>query len=563
MKYSLVLLAAGTLVLSMLAHTQVPKKLSYQGLLTTTSGTPLSGTFDLKFELFSADSGGSALWTETQNGVGLTSGSFSVILGTVTPLAGIFSQPLYVQTTVLSGPGIGSPVTFSPRSELTSSPYALRADTANVALSGGASQWTTSGSDIYYNSGNVGIGTATPLSQLHVKGSSPVRIMGDLSTLAGAEYVDFFARNSQYSSELGGMRIQRSTTSGDVNLSLFAAKSGHGAAEEMRVAGNGNIGIGTTTPGEKLTVAGSMEIGTASGDYQHFRIGGGNSSGFLYGSYPKFGDGIHLGYNYYANNAGTGIVANTGGATSRLSLGYGYIGLYGGGVNSEPSNLGLLVNSAGKVGIGTANPAYRLDVFSNSDSSAAVHVINSYGGGSIEKFGLIVGSNGGGGEWDEGIYGNGSYGTYNVGVYGSAGGGTSNYGGYFSADLAYTGNLVHLSDRKFKENIQSFSGALSQIMSLTPRTFTYKTGPEFDRFSFPAGKHYGFIAQEVEQAIPDLVVDAAQPPEVDAKGNPKGGTIGYKALKPMDLLPILVAAMQEQQKLIEDLRAKVAQLEKK
>ena len=39
--------------------------------------------------------------------------------------------------------------------------------------------------------GDVGIGTSSPVGKLHVKGASPVRILGDVSTLAGAEYVDF------------------------------------------------------------------------------------------------------------------------------------------------------------------------------------------------------------------------------------------------------------------------------------------------------------------------------------------------------------------------------------
>jgi hypothetical protein len=52
-------------------------------------------------------------------------------------LADIFGESLYVQVTVLAGPGIVSPITFSPRSELTSTPYALRSlrsDTATFAL---------------------------------------------------------------------------------------------------------------------------------------------------------------------------------------------------------------------------------------------------------------------------------------------------------------------------------------------------------------------------------------------------------------------------------------------
>ena len=119
----------------------------------------------------------------------------------------------------------------------------------------------------------------------------------------------------------------------------------------LMVANGGYVGIGTANPNEKLSIEGSMEIGTSSGDYQHLRMGGGNSSGYLYGCFNTFGDGIHMGYNYYNNNTNDVIPVARGG-TSRISMGYGEISLYTGGTGLAPNTLGLFIQN-GSVGVGT------------------------------------------------------------------------------------------------------------------------------------------------------------------------------------------------------------------
>ncbi len=104
-----------------------------------------------------------------------------------------------------------------------------------------------------------------------------------------------------------------------------------------------------------------------------------------------------------------------------------------------------------------------------------------------------------------------------------------------------------ISDQRFKENIQDLDVGLDKIMALKPRKFDWKAGKGKD-----IKGDRGFIAQEFEQVFPDLIDEWKDPaPEGEAP---------YKSVR-QDLIPVLVKAMQEQQALITDLRARVAALE--
>jgi hypothetical protein len=123
MKTLINILVVLVLGVSMIALAQVPNKISYQGLLTTSAGTPVTdGGYDLKFDIYNLPIDGSLKYTETQTGIPVSRGTFSVIFH---PTSTIFAESLFVEVTALAGPGISTPLTFSPRSELTSAPYSL------------------------------------------------------------------------------------------------------------------------------------------------------------------------------------------------------------------------------------------------------------------------------------------------------------------------------------------------------------------------------------------------------------------------------------------------------
>jgi hypothetical protein len=116
----------------------------------------------------------------------------------------------------------------------------------------------------------------------------------------------------------------------------------------------GTVAGGGATLTGNLRLAGDLDL-SGGAAYHHLSLSGGNALGYLYGSFARFGDGIHLGYNYYADANGSGHISNTGGPTSRLSLGYGEIGMWFGGVNATPVIQTFLANSGGVTVYGTFN----------------------------------------------------------------------------------------------------------------------------------------------------------------------------------------------------------------
>ncbi len=138
---------------------------------------------------------------------------------------------------------------------------------------------------------------------------------------------------------------------------------------------------------------------------------------------------------------------------------------------------------------------------------------------------------------------NGS-GTYHVGVYGRASGATINRAGYFLGDLEYTGALIPPSDKMFKTNVENIKGATDILRKLIPHIYKMDV-TNFPQFNFENRLQYGFIAQEVEQVLPDLVHESMHPGIIDSTGNFTTQPMSYKSLNYNPLIPITVQAVIE------------------
>lgn len=114
-------------------------KISIQGILKNFNGTVATdGSYDMEFNIYTAPSGGSAIWTETQSGVNavsVLSGVYNTQLGKtsagLTALQGLsFDVPYYLGIKVLTG---ANPLEMTPRIELAYGVKTLHSNSANSA----------------------------------------------------------------------------------------------------------------------------------------------------------------------------------------------------------------------------------------------------------------------------------------------------------------------------------------------------------------------------------------------------------------------------------------------
>ena len=104
----------------------------------------------------------------------------------------------------------------------------------------------------------------------------------------------------------------------------------------------------------------------------------------------------------------------------------------------------------------------------------------------------------------------------------------------------FTGGYT-TSDRRWKTNIEPINGALGTLEQLQPVNFDWRRD-EFPNKHFPEGKQIGFIAQEVEKVLPNIV-------ETDNEG--------YKSVSYQSVIPLLVEAVKELQTTNKDLAAQL------
>jgi hypothetical protein len=208
--------------------------------------------------------------------------------------------------------------------------------------------------------GNVGIGTTSPLSKLHIDGIVRTEVYYNVK----GNDVYFGSGSGLLYSGSANDAVVRS--SNNVHLAI-------GGYTALTVNGSSNVGIGTTSPAQMLHVTGNglfngnLDVGQGvSTQDSAINVGAGRTgSGYAY--IDLIGDTT---YTDYALR----IIRNNSGANASSQIIHRGTGNFSISTN-EAANLTfgtsaserMRITSAGNVGIGTTNPSYRLSVYTSTD----------------------------------------------------------------------------------------------------------------------------------------------------------------------------------------------------
>jgi hypothetical protein len=360
--------------------------------------------------------------------------------------------------------------------------------------------------------GNTGIGTVNPGTRLHIVqgpsgytgGNFPGMVLEGNSNL----YFNLLSPNNSETAIMFGKASD--AASGGIVYNNTAHLNGmefrtNGNATRMVLIDNGNLGIGNNVPAVKLHVSNGSSGNTSP--LSPFAVES-NTNTYINVLSPNANEtGILFGK---ADNAASGGIVYNSNSLPSMPNGFQFR------VNGNQTVASL--NSAGNWGMGEPPTQSRLTIGQTPANDYALWLYKINGAGNGEY------------HWQLKI---GPLGANHL---------------YFTAnntDISYidnvTGNYVAISDKNYKKDIQTLPPVLSKMMRLNPVSYRMK-----EQVTDEAA--FGFIAQELQQVFPDAV-----------KKFEKDGKLGISYTH---LIPLTVAALQEQQKMIEKQQQQIDELKK-
>ena len=385
----------------------------------------------------------------------------------------------------------------------------LSGGTANGVTYLNGSKVLTSGSALTFDGTNLGVGTSSPTAKLVVAGGGVAfQGNGNPTTGAGWEFYTDTTTGSwaQSYSRTGGVWL-------DANWNALTHKLSTSGSERMRIDSAGNVGIGTTAPAAKLhsDVSGASSLcalnltnsgsGVGAGVGPSINFGLGSAVLGAFGKIEVLNQTAATGSNSYMafSTRGGDVLAEKMRITSAGDVQLGY----GGASPSVTAPQGLSLTSPENVA---------LQIYMLKASQVECHI----GYKSSTDTNLYMGTGGG-----AGTGGIGSYGLYQV-----------------NTSTAWTA----VSDERLKVNLEPITDALTKILGIRAVTGNYT----YDAANKVTKRRSFLIAQDFLSALPEAV-DQQDPNQL--------------GLSYSDTIPLLVAAIKEQQATIEALTARITALE--
>jgi hypothetical protein len=382
---------------------------------------------------------------------------------------------------------------------LSGSTLSLSGGGGSANLSSLGSKWSLSGNDINNtNSGEVNIGNppAAYYGKLNVEGGAAAGVYGGSNSnvgVAGGSNTNF-----------GGLFTSNTGTG-------LVASSVSGPA---LVTSTGNVGIGVPLPAERLDVNGRIRVGNSPSQGSllsqvgtNFEIRNPNTGQVIIYSQngPSFlsvGNNRHFGINTY-EPAALLHLRNTVSTITTILL--------NGSSNGETANDGALI------------------AMDNTSTNPVLRFTN------LENGPIQLTSGGVGVRFAAGIFEPSSDVAIPLGRSGAR----------WTSVWSLNGT-IQTSDARQKADISSLPYGLSTVMQMRPVKYRWAN------VALGTEVHLGFLAQEMEQIAPEVVIHEKEADGVDSYG-----------MKYVELIPVLTKAIQEQQTQIEALRAENTALQAK
>jgi hypothetical protein len=371
---------------------------TYNGRLNN-NGVPVNGNYDMRFTIYDASTGNNVIAGPlTITPVAVSNGLFAVRIDFG---ASVFTGPGRWLNVEVQPPGGSGFAALTPRQEVTSSPYSIKALTAASVVDGGVAAnqlstgglaptpgqilsynganlfwtdpgvaagniWSLAGGNAFYNAGNVGIGTSVPAHRLSIAG--------------GPNWTANLWKGA-LDLEYGAAMAFR----GNVGTN-YGIGSANGGLYFFHTAGNPGTTVSPSVFDLELSDSGHLLVGGASSDRAgiplqvkgNLLVSPGGSGGEFQVGTPGGETGMSV---IGANRADIRF----DGSTLKLLAGFG--------PGAMPPENGINVTTGGSVGIGTTTPIAKLDV-ENTDSGKSAVYGTEYGTSGVGVYGAATAPSG-------------------------------------------------------------------------------------------------------------------------------------------------------------------------